>query len=145
MNEEVNIPAHYMSQIINKRFAEISADTILLMAERANYDMGNFRHMCSIPRHEWRQTMKEKAVLYDNSRRRERSEFGGDMPGEVIENASALDAERIAPPQDLYLVNRYVKMRNELPFSKKEAPAIRRALIHNLCLDLQKLDEKELS
>ena len=145
--KEVNIPAHYMSQIINKRFQEFSKEMVITMAERANYDMGNYRHICSllanVSTQEWKEIKKETAVQYDNTRRRERAEFGGDMPGEVIENALAVST-RLSPPQDVYLVTRYVKMRNEIPFSKQDAPAIRRALIHNLCADLQKLDEKEL-
>lgn len=135
---EVTITPHFMSQIVNKRFQEFSKRTLLLMAERAGYDKQNHRHMCSefskIDNAQWQAIKAEVAVQYDN-RRKDTLEFQGGvqtMP------------ERISVPQDLYLIDRYINMRNTLPLSKTDQPIIRKALILHLCDDLQKLDEREL-
>jgi hypothetical protein len=145
----IKVAGNYVSLVMNKRYNELSRTLIIEIAEKANYDRENLRKMGSaLDTCDWRSIKKETATLYENTRRRERYTYSSDegfiSQNDVIENQKNSPPQNSSSPQDVYLVNRYLSMRNEIPFSKSEHPVLRRALLHNLCEDLTKLNEKDL-
>jgi len=137
--KHTTITSHNMSQIINKRFAEFSKQMILLMAERAGYDKENHRHMCAVftklDNAEWKTIKTEVATQFESTRTENNA---------MSFQSQTAETPRTSTPQDLYLIERYRSMRNTLPIAKADQPVIRKALLHNLCEDLKKLDEREL-
>jgi len=137
--KHTTITAHNMSQIVNKRFLEFRKDMILDMAELAGYDKENHRHMravfSKVGKIEWKTIKTEVTTQFDSTRTENNAiSFESQTP----------ESPRTSPPQDIYLIERYRSMRNILPMAKADQLVIRKALLHNLCEDLKKLDEREL-
>jgi len=140
---EVDLSPNYISLIANRKFQDFSKKMIISCAEKSGYDTERFRYMTDLVRSvSFAEFEKTKAEASSPHKQKVKESYPYTETAAI--KYEVTNPNKLSKPQDLYLIGRYVVMRNEIPLPENEHKVVRKYLLHELCKELSKLESSEL-